>query len=540
MQKIKAACDAIENGRTAVGIELGSTRIKAVLTDADSTVLATGSCEWENHLEDGCWSYTLDEVWAGLQKTWRALAQQVLQQYGLPLRTVGVLGISGMMHGYLPFDARGNQLAAFRTWRNTTTKPAADELTRLLHYNIPQRWSVAHLYQAVLNGEAHVSKIAFLTTLAGYVHWQLTGCRVLGVGDASGMFPVDENTRDYDAKRLETAEKLLREKGVTLSLHEVFPKVLYAGEKAGTLTEQGAALLDPQGTLQAGIPLCPPEGDAGTGMVATHSIAPGTGNVSAGTSIFAMSVLEKSLDGVYPEIDLVQTPDGAPVAMVHGNTCTSELDAWVGLFGEVLEAFGTQISKDKLYGTLYGKALETEDTAGLLAFNCHAGEPVLGLEDGTPLFARMSSSSLNLPAFMRVQLYSALAVLRKGLDLLWEKEKVRPYKLLGHGGLFKTPEVGQRLMAGALGIPVAVMQTAGEGGPWGMALLAGFGLWRKENETLNDYLTQTVFEKMPSTCLQPKLKDQQDFDDFMRRYEAGLAVQQAAAAWKENELCWKN
>ena len=520
---------AIETGNTALGIELGSTRIKAVLVGPDHTPIAAGDHGWENRLEDGVWTYHLTDVWEGLQDAYRHLAEDVQARYSVPLRTLGALGISGMMHGYLVFDKEGGQLAPFRTWRNVMTEAAAGELTELFGFNIPLRWSIAHLYQAMLNREEHLPRVAFQTTLAGYVHWQLTGRRVLGVGEASGMFPIDSRTNDYDAGMMAAFDHKLEEAGLPYTLRDILPTVLCAGENAGVLTPEGAKMLDPTGVLQAGIPLCPPEGDAGTGMAATNSVSPRTGNVSAGTSVFSMVVLEKPLSKVYPEIDVATTPTGKPVAMVHGNTCTSDLDAWVRLFGEVLAAAGTPAETSRLYELLYNMALQGEaDCGGLVSFNCYSGEPVTGVEVGRPLFLRRPESAFNLANFMRAQLYSSMATLKVGMEIL-EREQVAMDSLLGHGGLFKTKGVGQRLMAGALNVPVTVMETAGEGGPWGMALLAAYSVRRGEGETLEDYLNDRVFAAAQSQRMEPRPEDAAGFAAFMERYKACLAVEKAAA-----------
>lgn len=517
-----------EQKSTTLGIELGSTRIKAVLAGPDGTVLAGGAHDWENRFEGGYWTYHLDDVWAGIQDAYRDLARDYENNHGEPLTTVGALGVSAMMHGYLPFDKEGNQLAAFRTWRNTTTQPAAEALTERFHFNIPQRWSVAHLYQAILNGEDHVKDIAFLTTLAGYVHWQLTGEKVLGIGDASGMFPIDSSICDYDAAMLDFFDALA---GAHLPcrLRDLLPKVLCAGQDAGCLTEAGARLLDPTGMLPAGIPVCPPEGDAGTGMAATNSVAQRTGNVSAGTSVFAMVVLEKPLKEVHPEIDMVTTPDGAPVAMVHCNTCTSDLDGWVKLLGEMAQAAGVTLTKTQLYTLFYQKALQGDaDCGGLVNFNYFSGEPVTGVPDGRPLFVRRPDAKFNLANFARAQLYACMATLKYGLDILFEQEQVTVDNLLGHGGLFKVPVVGQKLLAGALGVPVSVMKTAGEGGPWGMALLAGYRLHHREGETLESYLRDRIFADAEGSTLTPDEQDHRGFAAFMENYVRCLAVEHAA------------
>jgi len=526
MTNLKAA---IEAGKTALGIELGSTRIKAVLIGPDHTPIASGDHAWENRMEDGVWTYHLEDAWAGLQDAYRNLVNDVQEKYGTTLRTVGAMGFSGMMHGYLVFDENGEQLAPFRTWRNVMTEAAAVELTELFNFNIPLRWSISHLYQAMLNKEEHLPKVAFQTTLAGYIHWKLTGRKVLGVGEASGVFPIDSNTNDYDAGMMAKFNEKLAAAGLPYTLQDIFPTVLCAGEEAGTLTEEGAKLLDPTGTLQAGIPLCPPEGDAGTGMVATNSVSPRTGNVSAGTSVFSMVVLEKPLSKVYPEIDMATTPTGKPVAMVHGNTCTSELDAWVKMFGELLAAGGAQVSKSQLYELLYTKALEGDaDCGGLVGFNYYAGEPVTKVDEGRPLFVRRPESPLTLANFMRAQLYSAMATLKVGMEIL-EEEKVAMDSLLGHGGLFKTKGVGQRLMAGALNVPVAVMETAGEGGPWGMSLLAAYAANKAEGESLEAYLNEKVFSAAKSERMDPLPEDTAGFEAFMKNYKACLDVERAAA-----------
>lgn len=520
---------AIQAGRTVLGVELGSTRIKAVLIGEAHEPIAAGSHEWENRLENGIWTYSLEDVWNGLRDCYARLRQDVQEKYGVGLTTIGAIGISAMMHGYLAFDAQDRLLTPFRTWRNTITGPAAEALTGRFGFNIPQRWSIAHLYQAMLNGEAHVKDVAFLTTLAGYVHWQLTGRRVLGVGDASGMFPIDSNTGDYDAAMLRSFDELAEKDGYAWRLERLLPEVLSAGADAGTLTEAGARLLDPTGELQAGIPLCPPEGDAGTGMAATNSVAPRSGNVSAGTSVFAMIVLERALERVHTEIDMVTTPTGAPVAMVHCNSCTSDLNAWVGLFGEFARAMGVQADSDALFGTLYRKALEGDaDCGGLLAYNYFSGEPITRLEEGRPLFVRMPDSRFTLANFMRCHLYASLATLKLGMDILLGEERVEIDRIFGHGGLFRTRGVGQRVLAAAIRTPVSVMETAGEGGAWGIALLAAYAVRREDGETLEHYLDEKVFAGMACETAQPDPKDGAGFAAYMRRYEAGLDVERMA------------
>jgi sugar (pentulose or hexulose) kinase len=518
---------AIENGQTALGIELGSTRIKAVLIGTDHTPIASGSFEWENRYENGVWTYHLDDVWAGLQESFRQLRGEVETRYNVPLKTVGAIGFSAMMHGYLAFNKGGKLLVPFRTWRNTITAKAAEQLTKLFQFNIPQRWSIAHLYQAILNKEPHVRDIHFQTTLAGYVHWKLTGQKVLGVGEASGMFPIDSKTNNYDARMLKLLGAKLKAKKLPWKLETILPKVLMAGDAAGTLTEAGAKLLDPTGQLPAGIPLCPPEGDAGTGMVATNSVAERTGNVSAGTSVFAMIVLEKPLSKLYPEIDMVTTPTGRPVAMVHSNNCTSDLNAWVALFKEFTQALGVETNESKLFELLYGKGLAGDaDCGGLLAFNYFSGEHLTGLEEGRPLFVRTPESRFTLPNFMRTHLFSALGALKIGLDI-FSKEKVKIDQVLGHGGFFKTKGVGQQVMAAAMDVPVSVMETAGEGGAWGMALLASYML-NKSKEPLEVYLSDKVFAGQEGTTIAPDTKDVAGFATFMQRYKRGLAIEKAA------------
>ena len=523
------AKNAILSGKTALGIEFGSTRIKAVLTGEDNAPIASGSHEWENRYVDGIWTYTLEDIWGGLQDCYAKLAEDVKNQYGITLETVGVIGFSAMMHGYMAFNEAGELLVPFRTWRNTITGEASEKLTELFQYNIPQRWSIAHLYQAILNEEEHVKDISFQTTLAGYIHWQLSGEKVLGVGEASGMFPIDSATKDFNQKMVEQFDELVAPKGYPWKLRDIFPKVLVAGENAGTLTEEGAKLLDPSGNLKAGIPMCPPEGDAGTGMAATNSVAVRTGNVSAGTSVFAMVVLEKELSKVYPELDMVTTPDGSPVAMVHCNNCTSDLNAWVNLFKEFAEAFGVDVDMNKLFGTLYNKALEGDaDCGGLLAYNYFSGEPITGFEEGRPLFARTPDSHFNLANFMRVHLFTSLGALKSGMDLLIKDEGVKLDRMLGHGGLFKTKGVGQGIMAAAINTPVSVMETAGEGGAWGIALLASYMVNKEEGETLDAYLADKVFAGNEGSRMEPDEKDVEGFEKFMERYKAGLAIEHAA------------
>lgn len=519
----------IENGNTALGIELGSTRIKAVLIDETHSPIASGGYEWENQYKNGIWTYSLEEAWTGLQACYRDLCSDVLAKYGVSLQTVGSLGISGMMHGYLAFDQGGNLLAPFRTWRNTITAEAAEKLTDLFQFNIPQRWSIAHLYQAILNDEPHVNNIALLTTLAGYVQWKLTGQKVMGVGEASGMFPIDSQTFDYDLGMLTQFDALVEGKRFPWKIQDILPRVLVAGEPAGSLSSEGVQLLDPTGQLRVGIDLCPPEGDAGTGMVATNAIAPRTGNVSAGTSIFAMIVLEKALSRVYPEIDIVTTPAGMPVAMVHSNNGTTDLNAWVDLFGEFAEVLNVTVSQSKLFEMLYQHALKGDADAGdLLAYNTISGEHITHLEEGRPLFVRKPTSKFTLANFMRVHLFSSLGAMRIGLDILFDQEHVGLDKILGHGGFFKTEAVGQRMMAAAMDVPVSVMETAGEGGAWGMALLASYLIHKTEDEPLENYLVLKAFAGSQGSTITPDPKDVAGFETFMKRYKRGLVIEQTA------------
>ncbi len=523
--------ELIETGKTYLGIEFGSTRIKAVMIDADGTSLASGSYEWENSLVDGIWTYSLDEVWNGLQHCYAALLLDVRRQYGATVRRFAAIGFSAMMHGYLAFDKNGELLVPFRTWRNTITEQASKELTKEFNFNIPQRWSIAHLYQAILNEESHCKDIAFFTTLAGYVHWQLTGEKVLGVGDASGMYPIDSSTGDFDQKMIDKFDKLIASKGYDWNLRQISPKVLSAGQVAGVLTAEGAKKLDVSGSLEAGIPFAPPEGDAGTGMVATNSVGVRTGNVSAGTSIFAMVVLEKDLSKVYPQIDVVTTPDGAAVGMVHCNNCTSDINAWVNIFDEFATLMGNEISKNTLYTKLFEVAMKGDaDCGGLISYNYVSGEPVTGFDKGAPMFIRSAEDKFNLANFMRMHIYSSLATLKYGLDLMFKEEKVQCDKMFGHGGLFKTPVVGQSIAAAAMNTPVSVMETAGEGGPWGMALLASYVDAYKENDrlSLQEYLNDKIFAGNSGTEIAPDKEAVAGFDKYMDKYIKGFEAQKAA------------
>ena len=511
--------------KTALGIELGSTRIKAVLIDEQHKPIAQGDFTWENQLKDGVWTYPMELVHTGVQTCFANLKADVLAKFGEELTTVGALGVSAMMHGYLPFGKDGRQLAAFRTWRNTITGEAAEKLTKLFGFNIPQRWSVAHVYQAILNGEAHVKDIDYLTTLAGYLHWKLTGCKVMGVGEASGMFPIDSAKNDYDADMLRQFDAV---SGMPWNLRDILPKVLVAGENAGTLTEDGARFLDPTGAFKAGIPVAPCEGDAGTGMAATNSVRERTGNVSAGTSDFAMIVTDKPL-GVHREIDMVTTPAGAPVAMVHCNNCTSDINAWVNLLSEYSALMGTPVDKGALYTKLFTVAMQGDpDCGGLLSFNYFSGEGVTDLDEGRPVFARKQNANFTLANFMRTHLLSALATLKIGLDILTQTEHVAIDKLYGHGGFFKTPVVGQTMLSAAVGAPVSVMETAGEGGPYGMALLAAYMLHKAEGESLADYLDNKVFANAKTSTLTASEADAEGFAKFLATYKAALPMEKCA------------
>lgn len=519
----------IINGETSLGIEFGSTRIKAVLVDDKCAPIASGAHIWENKFVDGMWTYSLDDIHNGLRDCYRDLLKDVREKYDTDIETLGSIGISGMMHGYMPFDSENNLLVPFRTWRNTTTADASRQLTESFGFNVPQRWSVSHLFQAVLNNEEHIPKIATLCTLAVYIHRLLTGEFVAGIGEASGMFPMDSASGDYDEKMARKTEALLMISGYDMKIHDILPKVLSAGDRAGCLTKSGAALLDESGKLKSGIPFCPPEGDAGTGMTATNSVKARTGNVSAGTSIFAMAVLEKPLAGVYSEIDMVTTPTGKPVAMVHCNNCTGDIDAWVKLFSELLESAGVNMKKSELYDLLYFKALEgAKDAGGLVSYNYLSGEPVSNLSDGRPMFIRTPNCSFSLADFMRTQLYSTFGALKNGMDILLKRENVKLDNISGHGGLYKTEKVGQVITAAALNTKVTVMKTAGEGGPWGMAILACFMKNKKDGETLEQYLDNTVFAECQSSTVEPDSEDVKGFEKFMVRYNNGLVAEKTA------------
>ncbi|MBF4695043.1 xylulokinase [Fusibacter ferrireducens] len=512
-----------------LGIEIGSTRIKAVLIDREFEIIASGSYSWENKLQDGYWTYALEEVWQGIQQAYQEIKTAVLEKYGVVLMKIGGLGISGMMHGYLTFDHDDQLLVPFRTWRNNLQSEASKSLTALFNYPIPERWSIAHHYQALLNGEAHVHQITFLTTIAGYIHWQLTGEKVVGIGEASGMFPIDIDTKAYNLKMLDQYNTLLNDKGIAYTIESILPKTLMAGENAGVLTKAGAALIDPSGDLVAGIALAPPEGDAGTGMVATNCISKRKSVLSAGTSVFGMVVLERDLASVHKEIDQVTTPAGDLVAMVHANNCSSDLNAWVGLFKEVMDLSGHVMDASELFEILFKASLKGEsDCGGLLTYGYLSGEHITGFEVGMPLFLRHPDSRFNVPNFMRAQLFSALGAIKIGFDILLEKEQIVIDEVLGHGGIFKTEGVAQRYLAAAIDTSVSVMETAGEGGPWGMAILSAFLDRKEKSETLEVFLAQHVFKNSAKQSIAPDKSEVEGFAVYMKQYKAGLVVEKEA------------
>ena len=534
----------IDAGKTAIGIEFGSTRIKAVMVDEAGKPIAQGDYVWENQYENGVWTYSLDMIWTGLKEAYAKLLEDVKEKYDTVIKTTGAIGFSAMMHGYMAFNDKDELLVPFRTWRNTITGEAAAALTEEFGFNIPERWSIAHLHQAILNKEEHVKDISFFTTLAGYIHWQLSGEKVLGIGDASGMFPIDSRTRNYNKEYMEKYDRLLGSLGVSFKIEDILPKVLLAGDKAGVLSAEGAARLDVSGNLEACIPLCPPEGDAGTGMVATNSVAVRTGNVSAGTSIFAMVVMEKALSKVHPEIDVVTTPVGDDVAMVHCNNCTSDINAWARVFREYSEAMGIEVDTNKLYTTMFKAALGgAPDCGGLMGFNYFSGEPVTGFAEGRPVFARKINADFSFANFMRLHLFSAVSTLKVGLDILLREEDVKVDKLYGHGGFFKTPEVGQRIMSAATGGPITVMETAGEGGAWGMAILAlyltkvisgsegdnsGASDASDGSLTLPDFLNNNIFAGESGSTITATAEEIKGFDEFMESFKAALPIERAA------------
>ncbi|MCR4919433.1 MAG: FGGY-family carbohydrate kinase [Prevotella sp.] len=528
------AKQTIEAGKAILGIEFGSTRIKAVLIDEQNKPIAQGSHEWENQLVDGLWTYSTEAIWYGLQDCYADLRKNVLKEFDTEIEILGGIGISAMMHGYMAFNDKEQILVPFRTWRNTNTAKAAAELSKLFNYNIPLRWSISHLYEAILDNEEHVKDIKFQTTLAGYIHWQLTGQKVLGVGDASGMIPVDPQTKTYNAEMVQKFNELIAPRGFSWQLLDIFPRVLVAGQNAGFLTEAGAKKLDISGHLKAGIPFCPPEGDAGTGMAATNAVKQRTGNVSAGTSSFSMIVLEKDLSKPYEPIDIVTTPDGSLVAMVHCNNCTSDINAWVGLFKEYQQMLGVPVDMNELYGRLFNKALEGDpDCGGLLSYNYVSGEPVTGLSDGRPMVVRSANDRFTLANFMRAHLYGAIAVLKFGNDILLKEEGVKVDRITGHGGYFKTPGVGQRMLAAALNSPISVMETAGEGGAWGIALLAAYVVNNPLKQNLAEWLDVNVFAGNTGSEIAPTADDVDGFNRYIENYKAGLAIEHAAVKAKK-------
>ena len=514
------AKSTIETGKAILGIELGSTRIKAVLIDQENKPIAQGNHTWENQLVDGLWTYSIEAIWSGLQDCYADLRSNVKNLYGIEIENLAAIGVSAMMHGYMPFNAKEEILVPFRTWRNTNT-------------NIPLRWSISHLYQAILDNEAHVKDIDFLTTLAGYVHWQLTGEKVLGIGDASGMLPIDPTTHNYSAEMVAKFDKLIAPNQYNWTLQDILPKVLSAGESAGVLTPEGSKKLDASGHLKAGIPVCPPEGDAGTGMVATNAVKQRTGNVSAGTSSFSMIVLEKELSKPYEMIDMVTTPDGSLVAMVHCNNCTSDLNAWVNLFKEYQELLGIPVDMNEIYSKLYNIALTGDaDCGGLLSYNYISGEPVTGLAEGRPLFVRSANDKFNLANFMRSHLYASVGVLKIGNDILFNEEKIKVDRITGHGGLFKTKGVGQRILAAAINSPISVMETAGEGGAWGIALLGSYLVNNEKKQSLADFLDEKVFVGDAGIEVSPTAEDVAVFNTYIENYKAGLPIEEAAVKFK--------
>ena len=527
--RIALTAEKIRAGKTSLGIEFGSTRIKAVLIDDTYTTIAAGDYGWASHLEDGLWSYSQEEIWTGLQTAYAALAEDVENAYGEKLTRVGRIGFSAMMHGYLAFGKDGELLVPFRTWQNTNTSEAHEKLSELFQYNIPERWSIAHLYQAVLNSEEHIGKVDFFTTLAGYVHWKLTGKKVLGVGDASGMFPIDPTTHTYETEFIEKFNAIPEVAAQPWKLADLLPEPLVAGTPAGTLTEEGAKLLDPTGTLQPGITFAPPEGDAGTGMVATNSVRVRTGNVSAGTSIFAMVVLERKLERLHPEVDLVTTPAGDLAGMSHANNFTSDLNAWVGLFGQFAAAIGTPVDAGTLYGTLFRAAIADDvdsNCGGLINYPFRSGEFLAGLPEGRPLFARGPEARMSLGNFMRAQLFSAFSPVKIGMDVMTKDEGVAVDSLVGHGGIFTTPKVAQKILAAAFDTPIKVMSTAAEGGAWGMAVLADY-LWHAD-QPLDEFLDARVFVDAASTTENPDEGDVAGFEEFFDRFRKGLPIEHVA------------
>jgi sugar (pentulose or hexulose) kinase len=518
--------EIISSGDISLGVEFGSTRIKAVLTAVGAKVIAESSYNWENMLIDGIFTYDIEEVWIGLRKCYKDIARYVKQQYDVEITNISSIGFSAMMHGYLVFDNQGDLLVPFRTWRNTITEQSAYILSQHFNFNIPQRWSIAHLYQSILNNESHVGNIDFLTTLSGYVHWKVTGEKVIGIGDASGIFPIDKTTLDYNKNMMEQFKKLTENGSFTVSLENILPKVILAGQSGGRLTKEGALLIDPTGMLQEGILVCPPEGDAGTGMVATNSITPKTGNISAGTSIFAMIVLEKNLSKYYSEIDMVTTPVGHPVAMVHCNTCTSDIDAWVKIFYEFAKQIDNNVNISDVYKLLYQSALNGKfDCGGLTSVNYFSGEPVVKIKDGFPLFIRKADNEFNLSNFIRTHIYSSFATVKIGLDLLYNDQEIKINRLLGHGGLFKIEKIAQQMLASSLNTPVEVTNTASEGGAWGMAILAEYMSHKEQNQSLEEYLNTEIFVDTKSIVCYPNKEETEGFNSFLERYKKSLQIE---------------
>lgn len=532
MDKLKIA-EKIKNGETFIGIEFGSTRIKAVLTDEKCSPLASGNFTWENELQDGIWTYSLDSIIKGLQVCFSSLKSNVREEYNMPLVTTGAIGISAMMHGYMAFDENDELLVPFRTWRNTITGQASKKLSEAFSFNIPERWSIAHLYQAILNEEPHVKQIRHINTLAGYIHFILTGNRVLGIGDASGMFPVDSENLCYNEGMLDKFDEITHIHFFKWKIRDILPSILLAGENAGALTKQGALILDPTGEFLAGVPFCPPEGDAGTGMTATNSVRPLTGNVSAGTSVFAMAVLDKSMKNWYPEIDVVTTPTGKDVAMVHCNNCCSDIDAWAYIFSEFSSASGNKLPMSKVYDILYDEAAKgNKNCGGVTSFNYISGESITKLSNGAPMVLRRNDSDFTLADFFRSNLYSALATLRIGMNILYKNEALTLSKLAVHGGFVKS-DVGQSVMADAMNTPVTVYSTAGEGGPWGMAILASYTLYKNEM-SLEDYLDNCIFSSASGKVTNPDSDGVKGFDEYLETYEKLLEAQK-----KVSEILYK-
>ena len=515
----------------SIGIELGSTRIKTVAIDQNLSTVASGHFEWENQFIDGYWTYSINDIWVGLQKSYSAMTVEIKEKYDLTLRKVKSIGVSGMMHGYLAFDQNEDLLVPFRTWRNGNTAKAATLLSEAFQFNIPERWSIAHLYQAILDNESHVNRITYLTTLAGYVHWYLTGEKVLGIGDASGMFPIDIDTKSYRKDLLEEANHIFKTKYFERSVEELLPEIKLAGESGGLLTEEGATLLDPSGNLEAGILMCPPEGDAGTGMVATNTVAQNTGNISAGTSAFAMIVLSNTLKDMYPEIDVVTTPDGSEVAMIHTNNCTSDINDWMNLFGEVLNVMGVDFSSDELYGHIFERSLSSDDNiGGLLSYNYVSGENITNVDTGYPLFIREPNYQFNLANFMKMHLFSAFSTLKIGMDLLKENEYIDIYKLIAHGGIFKTKDVAQQILASAFEQPITVMETASEGGAWGISVLAYYAALDTE-DSLDVFLNDSVFINTKEKTLQPVAQEVINFNNYVEKMKKGLSIEQSVTKY---------